>query len=155
MEADELTYHLHIAVRYEIERALVAGDLDVSEVPAVWNDKYEEYLGVRPEDDGEGCLQDIHWSHGSFGYFPTYSLGSVLAAQLDAALRRELDDADGLIRDGEFDPIMEWLTGNVHRHGCRYRTDELIRRATGEDLTADYYLDYAREKFGGIYDLDL
>jgi carboxypeptidase Taq len=153
VEADELTYHLHIVLRFEIERELLAGDLDVAEVPAVWNDRMEEYLGVRPETDSEGCLQDIHWSHGSFGYFPTYSLGSVLAAQLYAAAESEIEDLDAKIRAGEFSPLHEWLTENVHRHGCRYTTDELIERASGEPLTADYFLEYADSKFGDLYDL--
>jgi carboxypeptidase Taq len=150
VEADELTYHLHIVLRFEIERDLVAGDLAVEEIPAVWNEKMEEYLGVRPETDSEGCLQDIHWTHGALGYFPTYSLGSVLAAQLYARADEAIDDLDGKIRDGEFDPLHEWLTETVHGHGCRYTTDELIREATGEPLTADYFLEYAREKFGTL-----
>ncbi|QLD89821.1 carboxypeptidase M32 [Natronomonas salina] len=154
VEADELTYHLHIILRFEIERDLLAGDLDVEEVPAVWNDKMEEYLGVRPDTDANGCLQDIHWSHGSFGYFPTYSLGSVLAAQLDAAAREDLS-LDEQVRDGEFDPLHEWLTENVHRHGQRYTTDELVEEATGESYTADYFLEYAKSKFGDLYDLDV
>jgi carboxypeptidase Taq len=154
VEADELTYHLHVVVRFEIERALIAGDIDVEEVPAVWNDKYERYLGVRPETDAEGCLQDIHWSHGSFGYFPTYTLGSVLAAQIDAALCRDLDLED-LVRAGEFDPVHDWLTENVHAHGKRYTTPDLVREATGEALTADHYLDYAREKYGDLYGVAL
>ncbi|MFB6182930.1 MAG: carboxypeptidase M32 [Haloarculaceae archaeon] len=153
VEADELTYHMHIVLRFEIERDLIRGDMAVSEVPQVWNDRMEEYLGVRPDGDGEGCLQDIHWSHGSFGYFPTYSLGSVLAAQLYAAAEDDVDDLDGKIRAGEFGPLHEWLTENVHRHGCRYTTDDLVREATGEDFTADYFLEYATEKFGALYDL--
>ncbi len=154
VEADELTYHLHIIIRYEIERALLEDDLDVEEVPAVWNDKYEDYLGVRPETDTNGCLQDIHWSHGDFGYFPTYSLGSVLAAQLNAAMREDLA-VDTLIRDADFDPIHDWLTDEIHQHGSRYTTDELIRRATGNDLSATPFLNYARQKYGSLYDLDL
>ena len=154
VEADELTYHLHIVLRFEIERELLAGDLDVAAVPAVWNDRMERYLGVRPDTDAEGCLQDIHWSHGSFGYFPTYSLGSVLAAQLYAAADAEIDGLGERIAAGEFDALHEWLTENVHRHGRRYTTDELIRRATGEPLTADYFLEYAEAKFGELYDLD-
>ena len=154
VEADELTYHLHIVLRFEIERELLAGDLDVAEVPAVWNDRMERYLGVRPETDAEGCLQDIHWSHGSFGYFPTYSLGSVLAAQLYAAAEDDIDDLDGKVAAGEFDALHGWLTENVHRHGCRYETDELIERASGEPLTAEYFLEYAEAKFGELYDLD-
>jgi len=152
VEADELTYHLHIVARYEIEREMIAGDLAIEDVPQVWDDTYEEYLGIRPENDAEGCLQDIHWSHGSFGYFPTYSLGSVLAAQIDAAMREDLD-VDGLIADGEFEPIADWLETEIHQHGARYTTNELIEKATGEPLTAEYFLDYVEEKYGELYDL--
>jgi carboxypeptidase Taq len=151
VEADELTYHMHVILRFEIERDLIRGDLDVREVPQVWNDKMDEYLGVRPDTDSEGCLQDIHWTHGAFGYFPTYSLGSVLAAQLFAAAEADLDGLDDDVRDGEFDSLHEWLTEHVHRHGCRYETDELIRTATGEDFSADYFVDYATEKYGSLY----
>jgi len=150
VEADELTYHSHILLRFEIERPLIEGDLEVDEIPQVWNEKHEEYLGFRPENDARGCLQDIHWSHGSFGYFPTYTLGSVLAAQMDATVRDELP-LDEQIRNGEFDPLRDWLRENVHRHGKRYETDELIERATGDELRADYFLDYAREKYGELY----
>ncbi|WP_066415995.1 carboxypeptidase M32 [Halorubrum aethiopicum] len=153
VEADELTYHLHIVVRFEIERDLVRGDLAVEDVPETWNDKYEEYLGIRPENDAEGCLQDIHWSHGNFGYFPTYSLGSVMAAQLYAAAESEIDDLEGSVADGDFDPLHEWLGENVHRHGSRYETNELVRRATGEDFSADAFLAYVEGKYGELYDL--
>ncbi|OSP10918.1 carboxypeptidase [Halorubrum ezzemoulense DSM 17463] len=151
VEADELTYHLHIVVRFEIERDLIRGDLDVEEVPEVWNDKYEEYLGNRPENDAEGCLQDIHWSHGNFGYFPTYSLGSVMAAQLFEAAEAEIDDLDAKIAEGEFGDLRDWLGENVHRHGARYETNELVVRATGEDFSADAFLDYVDEKYGELY----
>ncbi|MFB1064746.1 carboxypeptidase M32 [Natrinema sp. H-ect4] len=154
VEADELTYHLHIVIRFEIERDLIRGDLEVSEVPEVWNDKYEEYLGVRPETDAEGCLQDIHWSHGDFGYFSTYSLGSVLAAQLYAAAEDDRGTFDEQIREGEFDELNGWLRENVHRHGKRYVTPALIERATGEELTADYFLEYVTSKYGELYDLE-
>jgi carboxypeptidase Taq len=152
VEADELTYHMHIVLRFEIERDLIAGDLDVAEVPQVWNDKMEEYLGVRPETDAEGCLQDIHWSHANFGYFPTYSLGSVLAAQLDDAVRQDLDLSTH-VRAGEFDPLREWLFEHVHQHGARYTTPELVELATGEPYTADYFVDYVTEKYERLYDL--
>ena len=155
VEADELTYHMHIVLRYEIEQALVAGDLDVDEVPAVWNEKMEEYLGFRPETDAMGCLQDIHWSHGSFGYFPTYTLGSVMAAQLYAAAEDDIDDLEGRINAGEFEPLHDWLTENVHHHGAAHETNDLLEEATGEAFTADYFLDYVREKYGALYDLDL
>ena len=150
VEADELTYHSHILLRFEVERALIEGEIEVGEVPEVWNEKHEEYLGFRPETDAEGALQDIHWSHGSFGYFPTYSLGSVLAAQIDAAVRDEID-VDERVRDGDFDGIRGWLRREVHTHGKRYETDELVRRATGEDLSAEPFIEYANEKYGEVY----
>src|SRR6056297_463640 len=151
VEADELTYHLHIVIRFEIERDLVRGDLDVDDVPEVWNDKYEEYLGIRPDTDSEGCLQDIHWSHGNFGYFPTYSLGSVMAAQLFDAAESEIDDLDAKIADGDFGDLQAWLGENVHRHGSRYETNELVKEATGEAFSADAFTDYVEEKYGELY----
>ena len=154
VEADELTYHLHVLVRFEIERDLIAGDLDVAEVPSVWNDKYEQYLGIRPETDTAGCLQDIHWSHGNFGYFPTYTLGSVMAAQLFTAAEDAIGGIGDLTRDGDFEALHEWLTDNVHRHGKRYETNELVERATGEEFTADAFLTYVDDKYGEIYELD-
>ena len=153
VEADELTYHLHIVVRFEIERDLVRGDLAVEDVPDVWNDKYEQYLGIRPETDSEGCLQDIHWSHGNFGYFPTYSLGSVMAAQLFDAAESEIDDLDAKIAAGDFDDLQAWLNENVHEHGARYETNELVERATGDPFSADAFTDYVESKYGDLYDL--
>jgi carboxypeptidase Taq len=152
VEADELTYHMHVVLRFEIERDLVHGNLDVSEVPAVWNEMMAEYLGVRPEGDEEGCLQDIHWTHGSLGYFPTYSLGSVMAAQLFAGAEDAVGDLDGAIRRGEFGGLHEWLTEEIHRHGCRFETDELVERATGAPLSAEAFLEYADEKYRALYD---
>ncbi|MFB6296928.1 MAG: carboxypeptidase M32 [Salinirussus sp.] len=152
VEADELTYHMHVLVRFEIERDLIRGDLDAAEVPAVWNDRMAEYLGLRPDTDAEGCLQDIHWTHGAFGYFPTYTLGSVLAAQVAAAMSDDLP-LEEHVREGEFGPIHEWLTDRIHSHGARYTTPDLIREATGSPLTADAFLGYAREKYGELYGL--
>ncbi|MFC7027378.1 carboxypeptidase M32 [Halomicroarcula sp. GCM10025324] len=152
VEADELTYHMHIVLRFEIERDLIRGDLEVEEVPQVWNDKMEQYLGVRPDTDAEGCLQDIHWTNGAIGYFPTYSLGSVLAAQLAHHVDADVDDFDGTVRAGEFGPIHEWLTEHIHRHGARYTTDDLIEEATGEAFSADYFVEYADEKYRDLYD---
>ncbi|WP_254537054.1 carboxypeptidase M32 [Halomarina litorea] len=151
VEADELTYHFHIILRSEIDRAFVEGDVEADDIPQVWDEKMEEYLGVTPDTDREGCLQDIHWSYG-FAGFQNYTVGSVLAAQLDAAVREDLD-VDSLVREGEFAPIREWMTENVHRHGQRYETDELVEAATGEPLTADHFVEYAREKFTDLYDL--
>ena len=153
VEADELTYHLHVVIRFEIERAMLAGEIDVEEVPAVWNEKMERYLGVRPEDDAAGCLQDIHWAHGSFGYFPTYSLGSVLAAQLFEAAQSDIGGLETQLQAGSLESLQTWLTENVHRHGQRFRTGELVERATGEPLSADPFLTYATEKFGRLYEL--
>ena len=153
VEADELTYHLHIIVRFQIERELISGDLAVDDVPDRWNRLYEEYLGITPPSDALGCLQDIHWSHGNFGYFPTYSLGSVMAAQLSAAADRELDDLDGDIRAGDFDALGEWLRTNIHQHGRRYETDALVEHATGEPLSADAFTEYVTEKYSALYDL--
>ncbi|QHS16847.1 carboxypeptidase M32 [haloarchaeon 3A1-DGR] len=160
VEADELTYHLHILVRFEIERDLIRGDLDVADVPETWNDLYERYLGVRPETDAEGCLQDIHWSHGNFGYFPTYSLGSAMAAQLYAAAEADVAAMDGPSLDeriaaGEFDALHDWLAENVHRHGSRYETNELVKRATGEDFSAAAFTDYVESKYGELYDVSV
>ena len=151
VEADELTYHMHIILRCEIDRAFVAGDLSAAEMPRVWNEKMDEYLGVTPDTDSEGCLQDIHWTQG-FAAFQGYTIGSVLAAQLNAAIRADLD-VDALVRAEEFEPIREWMGEHVHRHGQRYETPELIKQATGEPLTAEYFVDYVREKFERLYDL--
>jgi carboxypeptidase Taq len=153
VEADELTYHLHILVRFEIERELIGGDLAVAEVPDRWNELSEAYLGITPPTDAMGCLQDIHWSHGSFGYFPTYSLGSVMAAQLYAAAEDDIDDLDERIRAGEFDALGDWLREHVHRHGQRYETDDLVEAATGAPLSADAFGEYVRRKYGELYDL--
>ena len=152
VEADELTYHMHVILRFEIERDLIRGDLAVEDVPQVWNEKMEEYLGVRPDTDSEGCLQDIHWTNGAIGYFPTYTLGSVLAAQLDHHLRADIGDVDSLVRDGDFAPIHDWLTETVHRHGARYETDDLVAKATGESFSADHFLSYADAKYRELYD---
>lgn len=151
VEADELTYHLHIVIRFEIEQALVRGEMDVEDIPTVWNDKYESYLGIRPETDAAGCLQDVHWSSGLMGYFPTYSLGSVLSAQLMAAATRDLGDLSDRIRAGEFAPLSDWLREHVHRHGQRYTTPELVELATGEAYSADDFLEYATAKYGALY----
>jgi carboxypeptidase Taq len=152
VEADELTYHLHIILRSEVGEAFVSGEIDVEEIPEVWNEKMDDYLGVVPETDAEGCLQDIHWS-GRFAAFQGYTIGSVLAAQLDHAMRQEIDDVDEKIRNGNFQPLWDWMTENVHSHGRRYSTDELVEEATGEPLTAEYFLEYAEEKFSELYGL--
>lgn len=150
-EADELTYHMHIALRFEVEEALIAGKANVAEVPALWNERMQAYLGITPPDDAHGCLQDIHWSHGSFGYFPTYSLGSMLSAQLFAAFEKQHGPAAPAIRSGDCAPLRGWLRENVHRHGKRYKTNDLIERATGAPLTPKPFLAYANAKYGELW----
>ncbi len=150
VEADELTYHAHIYIRYLIEKALMAKEIEVKDIPAFWNEHYQEYLGIRPAHDGEGCLQDVHWSYGSFGYFPTYSFGSFYAAQLHAAMKRDLPDFDGKVERGEFSAILSWLRAKVHVHGKRYTSDELLGRITGEALNAGHFMGYVREKYGQL-----
>ena len=153
VEADELTSAIHILLRFEIERDLVNGDLTVAAVPQVWNDRVEEYFGVRPASLEEGCLQDIHWAQGNIGYFPTYTLGNVLAAQVRAALERDLGDIGTLLREDNIPAILNWNRKHIHRHGQRYTTSELIRRITGGDLSADAFVEYSTEKYAEIYDL--
>lgn len=153
VEADELTYHIHIIIRFEIERALISGDIDVRDIPDIWDEKMAEYLGIQPNSDNEGCLQDPHWSLGHFGYFPTYSLGSVLATQLFNAAEEDIGELSPLIRNGDVEPLKEWLDTNIYQYGQQYPTSDLIKRATGEKLTPDYFLQYARNKFGELYQI--
>jgi carboxypeptidase Taq len=131
VEADEVTYNVHIVIRFELERALIDGDLAAADLPGAWNERYTKYLGVTPDDDRTGCLQDIHWADGLIGYFPTYTLGNVYAAQLYAAAERALGPLEDAFADGEFGGLRRWLNENVHCHGMRYRSKEIIERVTG------------------------
>ena len=133
-EADELTYHFHILIRYEIEKALMEGKLQVKELPQYWKARYKEYLGVKVPNDGQGVLQDIHWSHGSIGYFPTYSLGSFYAAQFFATAKKEVKSLENKIENGNLLPLLEWLREKIHRHGKYYSAEELCKKVTGEKL---------------------
>ncbi len=151
VEADEVTYNLHILLRFELERELLQGKLSVRDLPGAWNARMHQYLGITPPDDAHGVLQDIHWSGGMFGYFPTYTLGNLISAQLWHAAQRDLPDLDDRIRAGEFTSLLGWLREHVHRCGRKYRPDELIQKATGEPLTARYYVDYLHTKFGELY----
>jgi carboxypeptidase Taq len=154
VEADEMTYDLHIILRFEIERDLFTGKLSVSDLPKVWNRKMEEYLGVVPPNDGkEGVLQDVHWSGGSFGYFPSYSLGNIAAAQLWYGLRRDIPNIERKIESGQVADILAWLRTHVHRPGRRYTRDELMQRATGKPLGTTDYGRYLTEKFSALYKL--
>lgn len=148
IEADELTYNLHIMIRYELEKGLISGEIEVSDLPKLWKEKYDEYLGVVPSSDAEGVLQDVHWAGGSFGYFPSYSLGNMYGAQLMHALRKEMPDLDARIERGELLPIKQWLVRNVYRYGKTRTPDELILQATGEPLNPSYLIAHLKEKYG-------
>jgi carboxypeptidase Taq len=151
VEADEATYNLHIILRFEIERALLAGELRVADLPAAWNAKMKEYLDIAVPNDAEGVLQDVHWSLGSLGYFPTYTIGTLYGAQLWDKIRADMPGLEALIARGEFAPLLEWLRQHIHRYGKRYGGDELIERATGKKPTAEPFMNYLREKFGPLY----
>jgi carboxypeptidase Taq len=151
VEADEVTYNLHILLRFELEKQLVTGDLAVEDLPVAWNAKMKELLGLIPDNDAQGVLQDIHWSGGMIGYFPTYALGNLYAAQIFQALTREVSDWRPQLERGHFAPILDWLRRNVHRHGGVYSAQELCVRITGETLNPRYLLDHFEEKFGDIY----
>jgi carboxypeptidase Taq len=153
IEADELTYPLHIMIRYEIERELFDGELQAEDLPKVWNDKYEEYLGIRPANDAEGVLQDMHWSGGSFGYFPSYALGFMYAAQWKAAMDQDIPNFDELLAEGNVTPIREWLTDKVHKHGAVKKPFELLQEGTGEGLNASYLAKHLEEKYTKLYQL--
>jgi carboxypeptidase Taq len=151
IEADELTYNLHIMIRYELEKALFNGSLQVADLPAAWNEKYSEYLGVRPEQDSVGVLQDVHWSGGSFGYFPSYSLGNMYAAQFAHTMQRELPEMEADVAAGRLLPIKQWLSDKIYRFGKLRDPGELVREITGEPLNPDYLVDYLEVKYKDIY----
>lgn len=153
IESDELSYSLHILIRYELEKALMAGELSVSELPKRWADKYEEYLGLRPQTMAEGVLQDIHWAWGEFGYFPSYALGSAFGAQLLHAMRQRMD-VDMLLREGRLDELRRCLNEAIHCHGKRYTSAELLERFCGEAFTPVYYVNYLTDKFSALYGLE-
>lgn len=152
-ESDEATYNLHILVRFELEQALLNDELRVADLPAAWHAKYREYLGIQSPTDSDGVLQDVHWSGGAFGYFPTYSLGNLYAAQLFEQATTELGDLAAMFRRGEFVPLRDWLRERVHREGRRYPAAELARRITGQPLSHDALLRHLSRKFSPLYDL--
>ena len=153
VEADEATYNLHILVRFELEQALVNDELKVADLPGAWNEKYRHYLGIEPPTDADGVLQDIHWSAGLIGYFPTYSLGNLYSAQFFAAAGRELGDLQAQFARGEFQPLREWLRRSIHEAGQCYTPSELVQRVTGRPLAHDDLMKHLRSKFGPLYEL--
>jgi carboxypeptidase Taq len=153
VEADEATYNLHIILRFELEQALIAGDLAPADVPGAWNERFQKTLGLTPPDDARGCLQDIHWSFGGLGYFPTYTLGNLYAAQFMDKARIDLPGLDDDFRRGDFGRLKGWLNTNIHRHGQHYRPGDLCRRVTGRPLDHRPFLSYLRSKYSPLYGL--
>lgn len=150
-ESDEVTYNLHVLLRFELELALLRGDLEVNGLPDIWSRKMKAYLGIVPPDHARGVMQDIHWSGGAIGYFPTYTLGNLYAAQFFAQARKDLGDLDALFSRGDFSPFLGWLRTRIHAQGSRYLPRDLARTITGEDLSAEYLIDYLNVKFGALY----
>lgn len=151
--SDELTYHFHVMIRYEIEKQIFEDKLKVSELPDYWNAKYKEYLGIDVPNDSNGVLQDVHWSHGSFGYFPTYSLGSFYAAQFFNQAQKDIPNLMNEIESGNTSNLLNWLREKIHVNGKFYTAQELCEKITGEKLNFAYFMKYAKNKFGTIYDL--
>jgi len=151
VEADEATYNMHIMIRFELERAIMRGDLDVADIPAAWNEKYREYLGLDVPNDAKGCLQDIHWSMGSMGYFPTYTLGNLYAAQFFEAALEAMPDLYAQFREGRFLDLRDWLNTNIHHHGRRYRAMDLCEVVTGKPLSSDPLMRHLEGKLRPLY----
>ena len=153
VEADEATYNLHIMLRLELEIAMLEGQLAIKDLPDAWNSRMEEYLGLTPPDVDKGVLQDVHWSGGGLGYFPTYSLGNLISVQLWERLRQDIPDLDDQMARGEFGALLSWLREHVHRHGAKYEPQELVQRITGSKIDPHPYLRYLRQKYSEIYGL--
>jgi len=151
-EADELTYPLHILIRYEMEKDLFSGKTEVKDLEKIWNEKYKEYLGVDVKDAKEGILQDMHWPYAYFGYFPTYALGSAFAAQIAHTMEQQID-VQTLLAESKYTEVTAWLKEHVQKDGAMYSSLETVKRATGEDFTPEYYTDYLRKKYSAVYNL--
>ena len=152
VEADELTYNLHVMVRFEIELALIEGQIQAEDLPAIWNEKIQEYLGITPDSDTNGVLQDVHWSFGAFGYFPTYTLGNLYASMFYAQAKKELPSLEADIASGHMLPLKNWLNQNIHRWGRQYPPDTLVHRVTGQAPSPEPFLTYLEQKFSRLYD---
>ena len=146
VEADEVSYGLHILIRAELEIELLEGGLDVNELPNQWNKKYKELLGVTPKNDSEGCLQDVHWSEGSFGYFPSYLLGHIISSQLTETMEGTLGSIEDKIESGDVNSLLTWLRENVHHYGRKVNAEELVKEVSGMELSAKFFLDYLEKK---------
>jgi carboxypeptidase Taq len=153
VNADEATYNLHIMLRLELEIGMVEGAIAIRDLPEIWNTKMEEYLGVKPPNDAQGVLQDIHWSYGSIGYFSTYALGNLISAQLWEKINKDIGDLESQLRAGKFESLLDWLRKNIHRHGRKYDSQDLIQRLTGSKITPEPYIRYLSQKYSEIYGL--
>lgn len=153
VEADEATYNLHIMLRLEMEIALMEGSLAVKDAPEMWNEKIKDYLGLTPPNDGEGILQDVHWSFGGFGYFPTYALGNLVSAQIWEAMAKDIQDINDQVGQAKFDGILGWLRENLHKYGAKYEPQELVEKVTGSKITPEPYIRYLETKYKEVYDL--
>lgn len=151
VEADEVTYNLHIMLRFDLERDLISGKVEAADVPDVWNERFTSDFGITPANDAEGCLQDVHWSAGLFGYFPTYALGNMYAAQFYAAAEQQLGDLDEMFRKGEFQPLLQWLRQNIHQHGQRFSASRLVEVVTGNSLSNTPLMDQLNGRFRTLY----
>jgi carboxypeptidase Taq len=151
VEADEVTYNLHILVRFEIEQAFFSGDLKAKDIPGAWNEKFKNYFGIVPSDDAQGCLQDVHWSMGYIGYFPTYSLGNLYASQFYNQAKKEIGDLEDRFARGDFAPLKRWLNEKIHKSGQRYRAEKLVEVVTGKPLSHRPLMDYLKTKYGQLY----
>jgi carboxypeptidase Taq len=152
-EADEITYHFHVFIRYELEKSLLDNTLKAKDIPAFWNEQYQKLLGVTAPDDRKGCLQDVHWSHGSFGYFPTYSLGSLYAAQFYTTANQQLPAMETEMEQGKTGSLLQWLREQVHRRGRYFTSEDLCREITGKTLDVSYFVNYLLDKYVSIYNL--
>jgi carboxypeptidase Taq len=150
VDADEVTYNLHIAIRYEIEKKIFGDELSVSEIPEFWNDRMEQLLGVGPTKDSQGVLQDTHWSSGLFGYFPTYTLGNLVSANIASKMREDLEEYEEDIKKGNFEPIKKWLRLKIHQHGSVYAPKVLLNNILNEGYNPDYFVTYIETKYIGI-----
>ncbi|MER3482888.1 MAG: carboxypeptidase M32 [Meiothermus sp.] len=151
VEADEVTYNLHIMIRFEVELALLRGELEVDDAPGAWDAKYKEYLGIQAPEIKDGVMQDVHWAAGLIGYFPTYSLGNLYGAQFFAQAERDLGDLEAQFARGEFAPLLNWQRENIHQQGSRFWPRDLLKKVTAEDLNPQYLIDYLNRKFGALY----
>ncbi|MDR1099660.1 MAG: carboxypeptidase M32 [Treponema sp.] len=151
VDADEVSYALHIILRFELEKRLISGELEAEKLPAVWREYSREYLGVESETDADGVLQDVHWSMGSFGYFPSYALGNLYGAQIRRKIESDLPDFEGVVRRGEFGVLRDWLNNHIYRWGCRLEPAELLRKITGEQLSVIPFLEYIEKKYTELY----